>query len=240
MKVASGGTLRPFCANSALPIWPPLCRNTDLHLVFVLLVDGSRIRLDLAHHHDQRIGTGIDRRRAAFIQLLADSHVIQLRSFDDFLGALLGRLAGQRLLHVRIVGAQHVAHFAQALGQQHLFEVLYMGAVENSCVSSVGNCASVYCRMRWLFGFCFWSAAAHDQARITRARSPRKPPMLIQVEQRLVDLLLHVDGFSDLRPGVAELLLALRIGADELLQTLLVGSLAGHQLLVLQAAFDIR
>ena len=121
MNVASGGTLKPALRKVDLGDGAGVLAQHRLHLVFVPLMYRLSIRLDRAHHDDQRIGAGIDRLLAAFVELLANRYVVQLGAVDDFLGALLRRLAGQRLSSRSALSAPSTSlHFGQALGQLHL------------------------------------------------------------------------------------------------------------------------
>ena len=66
-------------------------------LVFVLLAQLARARVDHARDPDHRIVRRVDRRLAAFAELLARGDVLQLRAAHQLRGALLRRLAGEHL-----------------------------------------------------------------------------------------------------------------------------------------------
>src|ERR1019366_7586443 len=119
--------LESFLGERGLADVPAITAQDRLHFIFIALVDGDSVRLDLPHEDDQGIVAGFHRSFSTFVELLANSHIAELGSVNQLLGALVRSLTSQGFLHVCIVCAKNVLHFGQALGQQSLLQRFVSG-----------------------------------------------------------------------------------------------------------------
>ncbi len=98
--------MNPLCAKRALAIALPSRRTTESTLSSNSRRAARASRIDGSHHHDQRIGARIDGCLSAFIQLLANGHIVELRIRNHILRRIGGSFSLQHLLYFRIVLAQ--------------------------------------------------------------------------------------------------------------------------------------
>ena len=90
-------------------------RLVDLR--FHPLAHGPRLGVDQLGQRDHRVLGLVQRLFAAFVELLAHVHVLSFVPRDQLEGPVVRRLAGQHLLHQRVVVAQLLGQEGQAVGQ---------------------------------------------------------------------------------------------------------------------------
>ncbi len=221
---------------------PPFWRNTDCTSSSSLIVDGAQRRARPA-----RIMTisgsvlASTAACAAFIQLLADGDVVQLGALDDFLGALVGCLAGQRLLYIRVVWRP--AHPAFRPGSRPAApapEVCKPERSRTARCSSVGSAESWIAANALIAGLLLLVSCAHDVASIAR-QIAAESTQVVQIQ-----LAACKSASAHRRPwrSAPTDRRTPACAADRSSRTAcrLFSSAAfvGHQVLVLQAGFDSR
>ena len=197
--------------------------------------------IDEPGQFDHRILRGIDRGLAALEELLADLGIADLGAADEFVSALPRRLAGEHLLHQVVFRPERGGEERQPVGELDCLQVLVDRLVGEELElearqPGVGELAEPFAGGLGQF--------------LRGAQQGAGDPERCRVEARAV--LQHGDFLDDLGPhllGLGDLferLLGLRqprrrrracrhgLRLDELLEPLLVGDLAAHELRVQQ------